>query len=169
MKNLIFILLTIFVGTSVFAEEANFTPNLLLGNYSIGGAITLQKETSANTSDVTYFDVDLGSEYFVQDTFSVGLAFSLSTITAKDTTGLLGPAASYFFWQSDRLAAYIHAAYQFGLSDATVKSKLNVKLGLDYFVTPSVAIGPSIFTNHYYSHYVDFDRYGIMIGISTFL
>lgn len=145
-----FFLVALFLNCSFLAEahEANIQKGNLLTSASIDFEQTLK-----NTNNTTYFNLDLAGQYFLVDHFALGANFDLAHLTDGNTTLLLGPSLRYFFWQSDRLGAYLGAAFGLGLTDTTIRGRLTGTIGIQYFITPAVAAGPWVSVRHVIRRY----------------
>jgi hypothetical protein len=96
-------------------------------------------------------------QYFFWDRLALGLnlRFSIFNYDVHTETDFdLGPAATYFFWTQERLAAHFTAGYLFTSAKTTDDSFPSanssksggegvLSVGLDYFFSPSVSFGPS--------------------------
>lgn len=160
----------VFAGVTHVAESAAPNPNANIntGNWNVGGSASFAKN-SGKSSDSTEFSLGLDARYFLIDRFALGLGLGFDTETGQSTLATLGPSGTYFFWSDGKLASFAAVGFRFGLTDATIRSIMRGNLGLEYFIVPSVAFGPTLFFNHYNSKYKDYQRYGLALGLNIYL
>jgi len=108
------------------------------------------------------------TEYFLIDRFSLGGSFVLLDTSTSATNLALGPSATFFFLRDGKWASYIGLGFGFGLTSATTDWALLSDVGLEYFITPSVAIGPSFFYNHS-NDGGSVNRYGVLANFGIYL
>lgn len=125
------------------AMAADHTGNINKGNVEVYGSTTVNLQLSG-TAKTNYFSVNTGVQYFLIDRLSLGGAFGYDMETGVDDVALAGPGATYYFFAQGPFAAYAGINYRFGLTNATLKGRLDTEIGAKYFFTPSVAFGPYI-------------------------
>lgn len=108
--------------------------------------------------------------YVLIDRFALGFAFGLDRSLDAEVVATAGLQASFHFWNSGQLAAFSQMGFRLGLTENTVKFPVPFALGLEYFVVPTVAIGPTLFLNHYNDGiYGSFNRYGVAFDLAVYL
>ena len=93
------------------------------------------------------------------DRFSIGGSVVTSLSTDYKNYGV-GPSLSYYFFQKDKwasffaLGAFYQESHYSSYYDNTTYQNFSgqAKLGLNYFIYPSVAIGPLLSFDHSFSH-----------------
>lgn len=150
------------------SETTTSNANILSGNWNVGGYFHFVKN-SGRRDDGSEYSTAVTAKYFLIDRVALGLGLGLEAKTGDDTVANLGPAASYFFWNDGKLATYVGMGFRFGLTDATVNSVIQTSLGAEYFVAPTVAVGPALFYNHYNSKFADYQRYGVSFILDVYL
>lgn len=133
----------------VTAEAANlnpedqWTPNLGKGHWTVGGNFGVLYSTY---SSATYF-VNPEAEYFATDRLSLGGTLNASTWSSGSSIGL-GPSFSYYVLKSDRWASSIGGSLVYSRdnwgSSTDRQWTANGRIGLEYFLTPSVSFGPRV-------------------------
>lgn len=141
IKRLLILLLLVSCE-SLFAEE--FVPNLKQGNiflatgsnYYVHETKTYEREDIKDSSE---FNVRL--EYFIQDGVSVGGLTSINTTPYYE----FGGSASFFFLIMERSAVYIQPEFitERWEKYETTTFEMATRVGYNYFLIPSVSIGPS--------------------------
>ncbi|MBS1985561.1 MAG: hypothetical protein JST16_15465 [Bdellovibrionales bacterium] len=162
--------LCLFAAGSASLALAQVAPNIHQGNFKTGGSFYYGTTTSKGAQSEYY----LGSttEYFVMDHLALGGDFSVERggVDGDHVVSLIGPAASYYFLESNQITAYAEFKFLKGLTDNTIQARYMGGVGLQYFITPSVAIGPSFYSsyvmrqntsNNYWTYYfyVNFGLY----------
>jgi len=151
-----------------FEALASTNANINSGNWNVAGFLSFVKNSGRN-SDGTEYSATVTGKYFLINRFALGLGLGMDGATGENTLASVGPTASYFFWQSGKLASHVDVGFRFGLTSATVKSFIQGSLGLEYFLAPVVALGPALFYNHYNSRFSDYQRYGITFNLGIYL
>lgn len=114
--------------------------------------------------------VNLGSEYFIADQFSVGVDGLFHHVFESRRYGL-GPSATYYFWQNESWEAHTRASLVYVHSDddwwVEPRSYLQAKaeVGFGYFVTPKFSVGSSLGLQHRFDDYArrhDIDTTGYL-------
>ncbi len=157
---------SLFAGELPAADPTTLA-NIHRGNIVVGGGVFFGQSSRGKTT-TSNFDLGLTTLYFVVDHLAVGLLTDLEKESDEDLVALLGPAAQYTFWQKDALTGYFQMSYQKGLTDATISGRIDLKLGAQYFITPSVAAGPYMsYARVIGRRSSDYDRYtfGAALGI----
>ena len=160
------IAITLSAAELPIADSSTFA-NIQQGNLVVGGGLMFSQSSRGKTT-TSNLDLGLSTLYFVIDHLALGLVGDLIKETDGDTVALIGPAAQYTFWQKDSLTTYLQLSYQKGLTDVTVSGRVDTKLGVQYFITPSVAAGPYLSYTHVFGRRSpDYDRYtfGAALGI----
>jgi len=177
LHTLALLIVSVFLlNTSICLAQtaSSFQPNLLKSNWATGGSLGFEHFGSTSTIDsYNQFKLSLNVKYFVVDHLALGLMANVTTHDAgsSDTVANLGPAATYFFWTQDRLAAFVTGNARFGLNDATLVSILEGAVGIQYFFTQSVAFGPEFYFVHDTSHHEVNNRndYGLEFDFGIYL
>jgi len=132
----------------------DFQPNIKSGNLAVGGSFGSGYSTYSN---VTFY-LNPTLEYFVIDRLSLGGSIYYSNSSTYKSYGL-GPSFSYYFWQQERWAAFFGggAVYHDTFDGSYYSGYYNywtaqAKLGLNYFVYPTVAFGPFLSYGHTFSN-----------------
>ena len=176
MKRLTLILVFTLFGvsyaetdTSVLQPEGeafvSVAPNIDQGNWNISGFL----DVNMDDADTVSINMSLSSKYFLLNRLAVGASFGLDAGSESDTVSTLGPAATFYFWNNDYLAGYLGSSFRMGLTTATVNWVLSGELGLKYFMTPSVAIGPALYANYYKGDVRSFSRVGLLVNLGIFI
>ncbi|MBI3544952.1 MAG: hypothetical protein HY075_16895 [Deltaproteobacteria bacterium] len=134
------------------APTTSAAPQPLYGNISEGhlglSASVSIDSTKVESADAnTTFTFSTRNHYFVAD--RVGLGGVLFLQTRTNLTNLrVGPSVQWYFWNRDRLGAHVSQDVTIRVlsSPASTASSFQTDslLGLDYFLYPSVAIGPAL-------------------------
>ncbi len=150
------------------ADEQSAYANVNQKNWLCGGLINYT-HNSSDTSTTDQLRLTVEARYFVIDRLAIGLDSQVTIKTDVDTVASLGPSATYFFWSQEKLATFVTAAFKIGLTDATVKSIFTGEVGLDYFITPSVAFGPDAFFDAYQGHLSNRSDLGLEFNFKIFI
>ena len=142
--------------------------NIDLGNWNMAGFLSFVKSSGLGTDGAQY-SASVTGKYFLVDRFALGLSLGVDGATDEIPVASVGPTASYFFWQSGKLASHVDVGVRVGLTSATVRSVLLGSVGLEYFLAPTVALGPALFYNYYSSRYSDYQRYGLSFNLGIYL
>jgi hypothetical protein len=143
--------------------------NIQSGNWNVGGYVDSMKYAGARNDEVS-LSSSVALKYFLIDRLALGWAVHVDASSEEDSFASTGPIASYFFWNDGKLASYVGAGFRAGLTEATVDTAFQGFLGAEYFVVPSVAVGPSLFLTHYLrDNGTHFQRFGMTFGLSVFL
>jgi hypothetical protein len=164
-----FLAALVLFGTSIAANAATevSSANINAGNWIVSGNATLQ---SSSITENNEFSMSVLGELFVLDRLAVGPSFAFESWGGNRSASLLGPSATYFFWNDGAAAAYVNANYLFGLTALTVEGVLGARVGFSYFVAPTVSIGPAVFFNGYVRDPGnDYSRYGVALNLGIFL
>lgn len=130
--------------TEARAVYGNITQN----HIDIGASMNLSSIDIEGTEAYTVFTLSLRSHYYIIDRLGLGALFFLQT--QSNLTNLrFGPSVIYYFWTSDRLGAYASQDLSFrsltlGGATATTAFETDTAVGLNYFLTPAVAVGPAV-------------------------
>jgi hypothetical protein len=142
--------------------------NLKEGGWTVGGFVEFT-QNAGRAEDASAFQVSVSASRFIADGFALGASGGLDGATGLETVASVGPLVSYYLWSGGRLAPYVSGGIRFGLTEATVNNVLQGIVGLEYFLVPSVAVGPSFFFNHYNSDFTDYQRYGFTLNLGVYL
>ena len=171
MKLIIYLLMLLTpLVHAIETSKTELTPlaNIQSTDWNLGGYFNISN-SSGRLEDATEINTSIAAKYFLIDRVGLGLSFGLSSGGNEDTVASFGPTASYFFWQSEKLTSRLDLGFRFGLTDATVNSFIQTGLGLDYFILPSVAAGPTLFFNHYMGSRRNYNIYGIALQLGVFI
>ena len=113
-----------------------------------------------------YFLLSVGTslEHFFADRWALGGSFSINRYS--DQTDLyLGPSTTYYFYVEDRVGAYVDTSLTYELLDKYEDAiRWKASLGMRYFITPAVAMGPAVYFNHDFGikYRVDTNQFGLL-------
>ena len=136
-------------GPAPLAEVRPELPNIKQGNVQVSGSFGAGY---SSYSRATYY-LNPTAEYFVANRFSIGGSIE-SSISSNYSSYGIGPSLSYYFWRSDKWAAVIGTGVLYNSTNGstnyyTYSSTYQMeswsaigKLGLSYFINPSVSFGP---------------------------
>lgn len=126
---------------------APFVPNINQGNFEISGSVGLGYSTPSG------FLAQLNPtfRYFIFKHFSFGITGDVNA-SQVGTAWSGGPSASFYFWNSERWAAYLGEDVTYTFSnylelDSSPWESYS-KLGFNYFITREVAFGPALVYSH---------------------
>jgi hypothetical protein len=167
MKKLLTALILCFaLTTTAFAAEEY--GNILKGNFTTGASLSFAGNGYSDTSTNWRFNFNLPFEYFVMDHLSVGIRTGFAYETDQNSFFSdfhnfdIGPSAHYYFYAKDRFAAYIGAAVlynsvvtAYNLNSGLAQTSNSIwetdsQVGLNYFIVPAVAAGPTVGYSHYF-------------------
>ena len=137
----------------VRADNAEFG-NINKGNIQADGAASVSNYAPTGQTSSFIVVVSPSVQYFVMNRVSIGgsLYFQHYSSGASWNALGIGPSATWHFWSEGHLSASV--------SDGlTVNENTNSRwylnnstgLGLNYFITPSVAIGPALVVSYQFS------------------
>jgi hypothetical protein len=146
-------ILGLFLIAPAFADEQ---VHLETGMWQLGGGGNFHVgNTWFTTSGNSTFELNfaVSPEYFVSDSLSLGLKTGVTydsyNVGPSSSVWRLGPSATYYFAVLSRVAYYANFNAQYHNSTSASHSyTANPGLGLNFFVTPSVAIGPVLEYSH---------------------
>ncbi|MBI3558649.1 MAG: hypothetical protein HY074_20470 [Deltaproteobacteria bacterium] len=121
--------------------------NITKGHLGVTASLSLSSTSNEGQSAFTVFSFSARSQYFLADRIGLGPVLKLSTQTNFSDLSI-GPSVLYYFWTRDRLGAFIsqdvtlRTVSNSGNSGTTFKTES--QLGLNYFLYPSVAVGPAV-------------------------
>jgi hypothetical protein len=133
--------------------------NITEGHVGVDSSVSFTSTSVASAPATNQFAMRLRGQYFLEDRIALGPAIHLNTRNSF-TSLRIGPSVLGYFWARDRLGAYISedvtigSVYQSGASSSRFDS--DTVLGINYFITPSVALGPAIELFHVFGN-VNFD------------
>lgn len=99
--------------------------------------------------------LQLPIQYFLIDRLAVGmdLAFYHTSGGGGSDSINVGPAATWFFWSSGRLASYLGTEFDYvGSSYVPSAWMIFSRFGFSYFATPAVAFGPEVGYTHQFQN-----------------
>jgi hypothetical protein len=146
-------------GAEARAAVEKLYGNITEGHYGVDSAVSFTSTSVASAPATNQFALRLRGQYFLADRIGIGPAIHLNTSNSY-TSLRIGPSVLWYFWAVDRLGAFISqdvtvgSVYQSGGSSSRFDS--DSVLGLNYFITPSVAVGPAIELYHVFGN-VNFD------------
>lgn len=144
--------LILIVAASTFAAEPTDASlaNIHTGNVSTSSSFAFNQVLNSNSTAVSTLSLSTDVRYFVIDHLAVGGVFTYDHSSNANSNDVvwLGPGATYFFWTDGKLASKLAASYQFGLGSSMASGMFTTTLGLDYFITPSVDVGPTVAYRH---------------------
>jgi hypothetical protein len=116
------------------------------GHWTISGGASLSYNTGGSGANLAIYP---SAQYFVMDHLSVGGEAFVGLNSSYNTFGL-GPAMTYYFGESERAVWFVSQAilynryhYDAGSLNYTETNwSSHTSLGMNYFLTPSVAVGP---------------------------
>ena len=154
--------------SSSSTEEA-VRANIHAGNWNVGGNVDFSKY-SGRRNDASTSSASLVGKYFLIDHLALGVGAGVTSASDQSTVATVGPTASYFFWNDGhRLATHAEIGIRFGLTSATVLSFDQVAVGADYFLVPTVALGPLLYFDYYNSKVSDYQRSGLAFNLAIYL
>jgi hypothetical protein len=124
--------------------------NILAGNLNVGGYVDFSS-TSGFRDDATTFETSVQAKYFLLNRLALGLAGSTTKVSGQEAIAYLGPIAAYHFFTTEHASTWAQMGFRFGLTDRAWDNRLTASVGMDYFITPSVAFGPSVYFNRFNS------------------
>jgi long-subunit fatty acid transport protein len=168
---LVILLFSISLNSNLFAQEA-----LKKGCYSLGGSIEFQSSINeSQIGDIKSFDFNFQPSltYFIADNLSTGLSIGYSyweTTIWNDKsisrTISFHPVVRYYF-TGGKLIPFLEGGYIYSndLSGNEDKNSFSFALGINYFLSKSVALEP--YVEYQRSIYIDGDQKvdGFFIGI----
>jgi hypothetical protein len=145
-------------GTARAAQDRLYG-NITEGHVGVDSSVSFSSTSVASAPATNQFAMRLRGQYFLEDRIALGPAIHLNTRNSF-TSLRIGPSLLYYFWAREKLGAYlsqdvtIGSVYQSGSSSSRFDS--DTVLGINYFITPSVAVGPAIELFHVFGN-VNFD------------
>lgn len=128
----------LFGSFSAHAVDAN----IKRGDWEVSGSASL------DIDDDTTFQATPRALYFLNDGFALGASLGIFVFD-NFSFYTFGPEIKYYFWQGETSAAYVSEVIAFAFGDDidgdTVSS---TTAGLNFFLTPSVALGPAAQFNY---------------------
>lgn len=148
LKSIIGAMALLVLAQSV--QAATSVANINKGNVELNASADLSQTWIPN-NDFRLLIVGTSAEYFLIDHLSVGGAFALAHAGGvySSTSWSIGPSATYYFYQQDKLALYTGANFLFTSTNRTSDYfQVEAQLGAKYFITPAVAAGPVVSYGH---------------------
>jgi hypothetical protein len=135
-----------FAGESAVESDVGANKYITKGHWSIAGGASLSYNTGGSGANLELYP---SAQYFVMDHLSVGGEAFLGLNSSYNAFGL-GPAMTYYFAESEKAVWFVSQGflysrfhYDAGNSNYTYKNwASHTSLGMNYFLTPSVAVGP---------------------------
>ena len=157
-------------NTSWEKPSARLYPNVQAGRWITSGSFELYQTWVGYTD---YFVLNLGTslERFLTDRWSLGGSLGLTHYS--DTTDVsMGPSSTYYFYLEDRVGAYFNTKLTYDFTDQ-FDDMLRWKngVGMRYFMTPAVALGPEVFFNHGFGmgNRRDYNQFGMLATFALHL
>lgn len=148
MKRLALVLVVALTSAASAAESSEFQANIRKGNFVGGSSFSFSTLTGRKLGqNYSTLEASLGTRYFLIDRLAIGPEFSYNKTSDEFATALLGPAIQYYFWAQGQMATYLRVDYLIGLNSQTVAGRLHLEVGFDYFIIPSVSVGPYLAFN----------------------
>ncbi len=140
-----------FLTAAVVAPSlhANDRANINMGNFEVGGSLTINhhRTTDSNANSITSINLGVPLQFFILNRLSVGGNFSYIHYDGMSQY-LFGPAATFYFAHAGPIAGYVGASVLFSVLDEEISNSdiisYTAKLGMKYFIIPSVALGPEV-------------------------
>lgn len=146
--------LLMLAGLSANAADSSMQ-NTLTGNYQVGGNASWVKKS--NTPSL--FTVNPLAEYFLVNGISLGGTLNYTSDSNNNNTFGVGPSATWYMWQQERHAVYggVGIMYDTTSSGGPNSNTTNfwasdLRIGYNYFFTPSLALGPVYMWHHQYNN-----------------
>lgn len=143
------------ISSTHFARAESEFGNIHKGNIYTGGTLNYSTYYPSGTSgSISQLQLTTPFEYFIVDHFSLGASIYWnhtfpSGLVANANDYAIGPSATYHFWVQDHWTASLSEIFRINsFSFSSYYFSLNSVLGLNYFLTPSVALGPSVNYRH---------------------
>jgi hypothetical protein len=129
--------------------------NIHKGNIAAEGSASISFYAPSGRASSTAISVSPSLQYFVVDHLSIGGSLSYHHYSGSDgwTSWGIGPSITWHFWSTGHLSVF--ASEEIFLNKGT---NLNwygsntAGLGMNYFITPSVAIGPLLQTYYQFEN-----------------
>jgi hypothetical protein len=158
-----YLLLAVLLSSSA-ANAATEFANINQGDVRVGGSLGVGYSTYSST----IVSVNPYAQYFFADNVAAGLDVDMFFSNNESSYGV-GPVLSYYFWNSEKWAAYIEQKFKYFTSEVHDQSLLKTDpywrtyttLGANYFFAPYAALGPA-FT---YSRYLTGEHYDSQEGV----
>lgn len=191
MKNLFMVLSFMFFFSTcqltLFGQEA-----LNTGSFSIAGSLQYSSNSSSDNLDQSFQDNNFTFSpqfvVFVADHFSIGGIInynsSSQSINSNSTSNMsnlsFGPSFRYYFYVKEFIP-FVETSFSINLSDLQNSNSnniygVNIKGGIDYFLSNSVAVEPSLSCSYSVDNIFEsgpnnltINQFAIDIGISYFI
>lgn len=137
--------------------QAQKFANIDKGDMLVSGTFSGSRFADSAGNLSTDIDVAVSWQYFLIDRLALGAAVSFDsasellqafggTISSASRTYGFAPEATYYFWSADRLATYASLFARLNFNEASGQTTWSAGLivGLDFFIYPSVALGPAL-------------------------
>ncbi len=144
-------LFTAFITAPI--AQANDQANTNMGDFEVGGSFSINhyRTTNSNSDSTTSVTLYAPIQFFIINSLSVGGAFSFLHYSGIGQYSF-GPAATYYFANSGRLTGYVGASVLFSILDEELGTAdyrtYAGRLGMKYFITRSIALGPEVGFEH---------------------
>jgi hypothetical protein len=178
MKKLVFlfalVLAPMLASQTAFAEgdgSVHAPGGMMIneGDLEIGGDGSFSRLNQGDRWDLA---INTKIEYFFLNRFSGGARLQFTDSNVESTSVQVGPSATYYFAIVRNLAMYVDTAILWtnpkGSGDNYIYGDTGI--GLDFFVRPNIAVGPSVRGIYYFNgdNGLPPGRTDIRFNISTF-
>lgn len=179
MKNFSKILVTLITLVTMVQLVSAQTVNS--GAWMLGGNVGFNSiKSDGDDASETYFNISPNVGYFIMDNLAVGARLSLFSQSYDGETESefgIGPWARFYIVNG----LFAQAGIDFGTAGFDVfslltdegSSTLNLGVGYSWFLSPSVAIEPTLQYSIYSAAddalFGDYTRFGFNIGVQAFL
>jgi hypothetical protein len=165
------------MSSAVFAAEgsAEFIGNIHQGNWQFGVAdFSIAEHIPAYEDSYHVISASLPVQYFLVDRFSLGIISSVSYNSQNKESSAIGfgPAFNAYVYAKDRLAVFFGGNLEWNrATDYADYYSSNAHVGLDFFATPAVAIGPQFNWNHWFESEdsYTFNQLNLSVNFKIFL
>ena len=158
MKRLIFLVLLVSSFAKASTEDIKSLANINKGNAMVFGGANFSQTFNGNQLSGS-MGIDIGFGYFLLPGLALGFSASADAGTNQKLVALGGPLAHYFFFKEETLGTYIQVRYLQGFTQTTIRGRVLLNIGLDFFLTTSVAFGPNLSFGHTFGrNSSDYDR-----------
>ncbi len=169
------LLLSFAVPAMAQGESSTEVPQLPIkinqGNWEIGGEGNYFR--SNESGGLRLLTLTPRAEYFIMNRFSVGGRINYIDSNRASTEVQVGPGFSWYIMQIGRSVLLIDQAILWVNPSGSEQTYFagDTGLGIDFFLSPSVAVGPSIRGLYYFGgdSSVPEGGVGFRIGLSVFL
>jgi hypothetical protein len=150
------------------SDASSSSANIQSGNWNAGGNLSFTQDYQGGLNETSY-SASVNSEYFLINRLALGMVVGFEAREERKTSANLGPSATFFFWNEGKIASFVGGAFQVGLTEGSWRSIAQANLGLEYFLVPTVALGPSVYINHYNGKFNSAQRLGVSLNLGVYL